>query len=195
MSPHVPRLSRECTELAGSLANELLAFLAVKNGFYAFESALVVLPADIDHEMGLERWNSLSGWRAEYGSLADGCLFFAMDAFGGQFCIADSRVLLFDPETARKEPVADDIAGWESRILEDYRVLTAWPLAHEWQEHNRPLTLRERLVPTTPFVLGGEFVHTNLHAVDAAKAMGFYGNLATQIHGLPDGTPIQLKIV
>jgi hypothetical protein len=195
LSGRAPRLSEECAALAGPLADDLLALLSVKNGFYAFESALLVFPADPEHDRGLERWNSRDVWRDEYGSLADGCLFFAMDVLGGQFCIADSRVFHFDPETTRKEPIAPDIQNWAALVLDDYRTQTGWPLAHEWQQRNRPLARSERLVPKTPFILGGEFVDTNLYALDAVKAMRFYGNLAKQIHDLPPGTPVQFKIV
>src|SRR6266568_426623 len=77
----------------GRLNEELLALLRLKNGFYAFESALHVLPAaPFENEMTLSRWNSFGLWRHEYGELADKKLFFAEDACGNQFCLHEGQI-------------------------------------------------------------------------------------------------------
>src|SRR6266702_176362 len=71
----------------GNRAQELLHLLELKNGFYAFESALEVFPAALfDGRMTLSRWNSHGLWKYEYEGLADGRLFFAQEGFGNQFC-------------------------------------------------------------------------------------------------------------
>lgn len=57
----------------------LFHMLQLKNGFYAFESALHVCPVTSDSETGLEAWNDDSLWRDEYRDLAEGLLFFAED--------------------------------------------------------------------------------------------------------------------
>src|SRR6266704_327800 len=78
----------------GRLGEELLALLRLKNGFYAFESALHVLPAaPFENEMTLSRWNSFGLWRHEYGELiGDEILFFAEDVFGDQFCVNKGEI-------------------------------------------------------------------------------------------------------
>lgn len=82
------------------LEREVLAMLRVRNGFFAFEGALHVLPAGGQPGvMTLEEWNSSHLWSHEYGDLADGLFFFAEDAFGNQFCLREDRVCLFDAET------------------------------------------------------------------------------------------------
>src|SRR5438309_1862194 len=92
-----PTLSGPPMNVGGELAPELLRLLALRNGFYAFESALHVFPAGhIEGVLDIETWNSEVLWRREFGSMADGCLFFAEDIFGGQFCIKDARVHSFD---------------------------------------------------------------------------------------------------
>ena len=101
----------------------------------------------------------------------------------------------FDPETGDREYVADTIDRWAAIVLDDYEAQTLWPLAHEWQAVHGPLASGQRLVPKTPFVLGGEYVIDNLYAADAVEAMRFYGNLATQLHDLPDGAQVRLKVV
>ena len=81
-----PSLGSGLRDLAGAMADPLLDMLGLKNGFYAFESALHVLPSHSnEYEFGLDEWNSGALWRHEYGKMVDGCLFFAEDVFGGQF--------------------------------------------------------------------------------------------------------------
>jgi hypothetical protein len=68
-----PILPAKLLELAGALAGELIELLERKNGFYAFESALHVMPAQSrGHETGLVDWNSEQLWIDEYQGLAKG---------------------------------------------------------------------------------------------------------------------------
>src|SRR5690348_14617911 len=66
-----------------------------KNGFYAFESALHVLPWG-DIESGAELWNSRDLWIKDYGVDVSGLLFFAEDAFGFQFAVGEDGIYSFD---------------------------------------------------------------------------------------------------
>jgi hypothetical protein len=178
------------------LAGDLLQFLRRKNGFYAFESALRVFPArSWGSEVGLLEWNSSGLWIDAYQGMASGCLFFAEDAFGGQFCIRANGIHSFDPETGALKYIADGLEGWADVILRDYRVLTGYPLCHEWQQIHGQLASGARLVPKIPFVVGGKFSLQNLHALNAVAGMRFRGSIAVQIRDLPDGAPIKLKIV
>jgi hypothetical protein len=191
-----PILPSGLLDLAGTLANELIEFLQRKNGFYAFESALHVLPAQASGlEVGLAEWNSEQLWIHEYGSLAKGLLFFAEDIFGCQFCMRTDGIYQFDPETAQIEKLATNLDGWADAILRDYSFLTGYPLAHEWQQVNGGITPGVRLVPKQPFVAGGEFSVQNLSALDAVAAMRLRGNIAVQIKDLPDGATIQFKVI
>lgn len=193
---HQPAISGQLRALAGSLADELLTMLRERNGFYALESALHVFPSrSSQQEIGLEDWNENTLWRNEYKGLAEGCLFFAEDVFGGQFCIKDERVYTFDPETGALDYLADDIEGWAKAIISDYEVLTGYPLAHQWQERNGQLPAKKRLLPKIPFVAGGEFVLDNLYLSDVIDGMRFRANIANQIKDLPDGVQIKFNIV
>lgn len=191
--------------MAGDIANSsltdeamasLLELLRYRNGFYAFESALHVFPAQSNSdEIGLMEWNASELWLREYQGLADDCFFFAEDIFGGQFCLKRDGVYTFDPETGGTTFLAADLEGWANAILTDYEVLTGYPLAHEWQSANERLPAGSRLAPKVPFVLGGEFSASNLYALDAAESMRLRAGLATQIRDLPDGAQIKWKIV
>jgi hypothetical protein len=180
-----------------TLAPGLAQLLGCKNGFFAFESALHVFPAEpVEPEvMSVQRWNDTELWRYEYGSLADGLFFFAEDVFGVQFALGSGRVVSFDPETGDTEAVADDVDGWAARILSEYEQLTAHPVAHAWQEVHGPLAPADRLLPKLPFVAGGEFTVENLHALEAVEGMRARGAIATQINRLPEGTQIRFEAV
>jgi len=180
----------------GRLGNELVSFLQLKNGFYAFESALHVLPAaSFDSGMTLTKWNSFDLWRYEYKALADKMLFFAEDAFGNQFCLHEEQVCSFDAETGQLKTLGSKIEDWATWILSDYKMLTGYPLLHDWQVLNGVLPIGKRLIPKIPFVLGGEYCMQNIDAIDAVSGMRSRGNLAIQIKDVPDGTQIEFRII
>lgn len=179
----------------GALGEELLTLLRQKNGFYAFESALHIFPAaPFEHEMTLSRWNSHGLWRNGYGELAEGCLFFAEDVFGNQFCIRDGRVGSFDSETGRVEVVAGSLEEWAGLILGDYNLHTGHPVAHHWQREHGPLPIGKRLGLKRPLALGGDYAMENLYLVDAIEGMRFKADVARQIKDLPDGTRVEFRI-
>lgn len=191
-----PTLSPSLVERAQPWAAELCGLLNMKNGFYVFESALHVFPAQsTPSAMGLDRWNSSGCWRSTYGELVKDCLFFAEDIFGGQFALKPGGVFQFDPETADQEFIASGLDTWAEAVLADYEVLTGYQLAHRWQVRHGPITPGERLVPKLPFVVGGEFSIDNLYQFDAVEGMRLRGSIATQICDLPDGAELKFEIV
>ena len=196
LSDGTPRIPASLLSLVPRLESQLLKLYWARNGFYAFESALHVFPLTSDAGItDLEKWNSPALWRAEFGSLADGALFFAEDVFGGQFCVAGGGVQRFSPETGEREEIAASIEEWAALIMSDSGIQTGWPLAHDWQARFGPLAVGQRLVPKIPFVLGGEYTAQNLHAIDAVAAMRFYADIAKQTRNLPDGSQVRLRVV
>ena len=196
LNMNAPTLSDELGVLAGLLADDLLGMLNKQNGFYALESALHVFPSHSNQqEIGLDEWNSDALWRNEYQGMAEGCLFFAEDIFGGQFCIKENKIYTFDPETGTLNHLADEIEGWAKAIITDYEVLTGYPLAHQWQENHGQLPANKRLLPKIPFVAGGEIAFDNLYLNDAIDGMKFRADIANQIKDLPDGAQIQFNVV
>jgi hypothetical protein len=170
---------------------QLTELLSLKNGFYAFESALHVLPSTNEKNvMGLQQWNSLLLWRDRYDGLADEIFFFAEDVFGGQFAINSQGVVAFDPETGKCEMLAEDVYGWARRVLSDFEFLTGHTLAHGWQTENRRLKNGHRLAPRVPFVTGGRYDLQNLYEIEASEGMRLRAKLATHIRNLPDGAKI-----
>jgi hypothetical protein len=179
-----------------ALGPELFKLLKFRNGFYAFESALHVFPVSCaaNTEMDLERWNAEALWRRDYGNLVEGLLFFAEDIFQDQFCLSASGVVRFKAETGEIVFLAESIEQWADRILKNHRAETAWPFADQWQRQNGPLERGQRLMPKTPFFLGGEYRIENLWAGPAVEGMRFKADLARQTRNLKDGTDIRLQI-
>jgi len=122
-------------------------------------------------------------------------IFFAEDLFGGQFCFSTDGILRFDPETADLARVADSVDDWAAKLLHDYETMAGYNAAHKWQMANGPLKPRDRLMPKLPFVLGGTGELSNLVSIDGRRLMKNMGNLARQIHDLPDGSKIKFQIV
>lgn len=187
-----PRASVNATEHL----NEAIQLCLRKNGFYAFESALHVYPmgAGCNSHMHAETWNATDGWKRAYGGTVDSLWCFAEDVFGEQFAISDGAIVSFNPETGEVASLADSLEDWACRILVDYEYLTGYPLARDWQAANRPLHPGERLVPKTPFALGGEYNTANLYAMNATKAMELRGDIYRQICGLSDGARVRVTV-
>lgn len=173
----------------------LAELLARRNGFFAFEGALRVFPtAPASVSRDLAAWNSDDLWRGGYGALASGCLFFAEDVFGNQFALTTSGVCSFDAETGERAVLGDSVRAWAEAVLADFEFLTGHPIAHEWQASHGALRANERLLPTTAFVLGGEYALDNLRAVDGAKAMRIRGPVAQKLRDVPDGAAVRLGV-
>jgi hypothetical protein len=180
----------------GKRGKELLALLRRKNGFFSFESSLHLLPLGATSEgLNIAYWNADDTWKSEYGDLLPvPALFFALDAFGNNFCIIDNEIAVFYSESAEVEPVANSIEQWADALIADWKGWSGYELSHEWQIANEPLKLGERLIPKIPFVLGGKYEVANLYNGDICAAMRFRGSIARQISGMPDGTNITLRV-
>ena len=86
------RFRHVAPHLLGKLGYELEALLKRKNGFYAFRSALHVLPVcDEEGIMDLEQWNSRRLWIDDYDDMALGTLFFAEGIFGDQLVLGETK--------------------------------------------------------------------------------------------------------
>ena len=179
----------------GKLGQSLLNLLTLRNGFCAFESALYVFPHSSNRHISLYEWNQSNLWRNEYGQLGRDFLFFAQDAFANQYCLRDKQIWLFEVETGESNTITDSLEGWAKHILDNYKVLTGYPLLHEWQLLNGAINVGKRLLPKIPFVLGGKYTVDNLVDCNSVSVMKTMGNLAIQINDLPDGSKIEFKII
>jgi len=180
-----------------SLPSDLASLLARRNGFYAFESSLFVLPwGRTSNGLDLASWNAPDVWRREYKRVDfSGLLFFAMDIFGDQFWRSSAAVGRLETETGTMERMGSGLEEWAAAILANCRFETGWPLAQEWQSLHGPIPVGHRLVPTIPFAFEGKYEVSNLFAMDTAEALRFRGHLATQMADVPIGTQVEFRVV
>ena len=182
----------EAGPLIGKLAEEIWS---KKNGFYAFESALLVRPFSSQKApLGVAEWNDPSGWKRKFEADLSAEIFFAEDVFGEQFSLRQNGVLKFNPETGETELFAESLDGWAEKILENYALHTGHPLAREWQKKHGALSKGCRLAPKMPFVAGGEYAVSNLASMGDIELIEFRAQIANQIANLPEGAQIQIDV-
>jgi len=177
-----------------TLGGDLFNLLKLMNGFYAFEAALHVFPVSSRDCMSLEEWNSDSFWRSGYRDLAEGLLFFAEDALQDQFCLSAEGIVRFESETGRRAFIAPTIEDWAGTTLGSYAQQTGWILASRWQAENGPIPAGKRLMPRTPFFLGGAYSPSNLWVGDSLEGMRFKADLALQTRNLRDGAQVRVAL-
>jgi len=194
LSPGGPYI--EFLQTWGERGVELASLLACRNGFFAFESCLLVRPFGKNTvPKGIEHWNAREYWVREYELDGESPLFFAEDIFGHPYVIRNERVQKFDPETGEFEDFEDTLTRWSDSVVREYKLETGFPLGHLWQEEHGAIPAGFRLCPKVPFVCGGKFKVENLFLIEDHKGMLSRANLARQIRDCPDGTQIVFKIV
>ena len=175
--------------------SELLSLLSKRNGFYAYESALLVLPAEsCEGTLNVVEWNRFETWKSSYlyHDLTK-VICFGLNIFGDQFCFDSEGFGRLDAETAEIERLGDNLEEWAETIMAEPDYYLGWSIGREWQKRNGPLGSNMRLVPKIPFILGGKFEVDNLYCLDAMKSMQMRGEICTQLHEHPDGSTITIK--
>lgn len=178
----------------GQIGIDLARALQERNGFYAFESALLLRPFQrLGQPLGIVEWNEPALWKSSY-ELDTEALFFAEDAFGVQFCIRGDTVSSFEPETGGYEELATSFDGWIHALSLDLNTRVGFPIAQKWQRSNGALKCGERLLPKLPFVLGGKFENSNLYSLSDVDGMRLRASIANQIKNVPDGGQVVIEL-
>ena len=196
LGPAGPSVELDLGASEGPL-HELPAVISRLNGFFVFNAGVQVFragPEGVGPELGA--WNEPETWKYAYDGLADGLFCFGQDIFGVQFAVEDgARVVTFDPESAVRKPLGASLEDWARWLLGDPSVNGAASFAHAYQAARGPLTPDQRLVPLRLFITGGGYEFENFVVHEAAKAMRIRGPIARQVHDLPDGTTVELRVV
>jgi len=176
--------------------DELLKLLRIKNGFYAFESALHVFPLVMDdwfNSQDLVRWNSPTLWKQAFGKQAETLFAFAEDIFGYQFCSQGDQIVRFDPETGDTERICSSVEEWATLICNDYNFQTGYPVAKAWQIQHGPIAQGNRLVPIYPLISKeGSYDVSNFYEVDDLKGMLSRADFARQVRDVKDGQQVRI---
>lgn len=190
------RLAERSLSISESHKEEVLHMLAIRNGFYAFESALHVFPFASENwfeNQDVVRWNLPSTWKQAYGEEIAGLFAFAEDVFGYQFCTCQNRIVRFDPETGEVEEVCTTVEEWAALVCRDFNLQTGYPIAHKWQAAKGPIRPGNRLVPIYPFVSSqGTYELSNLYEINAVEGMLSRADFARQIKSVPDGSQVRI---
>ena len=190
-----PTIQFSNSQNSPKLESELVNLLNCHNGFFAFESALRVFPAQtVPASFGLGDWNVGGLWKSAYLGLADQLVCFAEDIFANQFAIAGQAIVLFNVETGEMSQFSSSIEEWAEKILTDYDFATGYTFARDWQKMHGPLSGRQRLLPTLPFVVGGDYAISNMKAIDGDRVLRSFGGFASQIHNKPNGARVRLTL-
>lgn len=183
------------TETRSALGYLIDYILSERNGFYAFESALLVRPLSSQSlPVGVVEWNDAAGWKKRFQTDLSAEMFFAEDVFGEQFSLREEGIFKFNPETGAVEYFAKTLEDWAETVCEGFGMHTGHPLAHEWQRQHGALKNGQRLAPKIPFVAGGEYCVANLVPMDDIELMVYRAQIANQIANLPDGADIKIEV-
>ncbi len=137
-------------------------------------------------------WNRPGLWKSHYARhRLDQWTCFAENIFGEPFCFGDKGFGRMDAETGGIEMLGASLDDWAGAILADPDYHLGHSLAHAWQAKHGGIEPGMRLVPRRPFILGGGFEIDNLYPLESLQAMRFRGDVATQLHDVPDGSTVQ----
>jgi hypothetical protein len=163
------------------------------NGGYFFDNALHLLGSN-DGDFDIFVFNHFV--QDIYKSKVAGFFFFAEDLFGHLFAFRDSKVFLFFIDAAEYKFVADRFEDWVHIVIDD----PDYYLGYTFAQNADPQTIKKlsegyRMGATMPFVLGGAYNMENLRLKNYKENLEFSASIAHQISDVPDGTPIQFKII
>jgi hypothetical protein len=129
------------------------AMLQWRNGFYAFNGLLHVFGAcESPPNHSLLAWNDTNnGWRKSWGSVTEGCTFFAQSAFGEQFGYRGGKVVRLRALEGRVEAAAATFEEWLQMVLLDPDFALDKRLFDACVRVHGPLPRGGHFVPTMPY--------------------------------------------
>lgn len=147
---------------------------------------------------GIQRWNSVTGWRRAWMEFSPDAFFFGEDLFGNQLTLVpgQANVFLWNHECDELADLLLDPPTLLETVLES---------GVDWIDAYTPEMLavaRRRLldVPgichlhwTQPLILGGRAALENASVLEAASHLKAHAELWAQLRGLPPGTEVIIK--
>lgn len=129
----------------------------------------------------------------KYGELANNLISIGQDIFGNQFVfdIASGYFLQFNCETGDKSFMGKQFQEFIINLTSDIEYYSGESFLLNFKDK---IELNQRLCPKKPFTIGGGFEKDNLFVLEFPKYLYFYADIAEQLHNLPEGTRIVLKV-
>lgn len=163
------------------------------NGGFFLDSSLQFYGFTIEQDYrNIETVNNI--FLKEYDIYSAGLRTIGQDVFGNQFVydLYTQHIFLFNIETADKEKLGEDFATFIEKLYTDIEYYSGRKFL---LNYTNTITLNQRLCPKKPFTIGGEYKNENFYACNFPSYFEFFADIARQIHELPNGTPIKIKIV
>ena len=162
-----------------------------------FDGALYVrnnFSTSVFHSIG--DWNEYSLWKKFFpeDKLKE-VYFFADNILSYQYGIYDEKVVMLNPEDSSLEIVASSLDEWFSVIKSDKVTYLYSDILEEWESRNGKILLGEKLIPSIPFIIGGDYELDIFIKCTELEAMRYYSQYAKTLYKLPDGNVVKLKIV
>jgi hypothetical protein len=110
---------------------------------------------------------------------------------------SEGRVWWLRPELLSCEMVAEDSSQYR-RLRSDPEFVVDWRmdrLVAQAQERLGPVGGTRCYCLKLPASIGGEYEASNLGRIEIAELVGVCGDIARQIRDLPEGTPVEIRIV
>lgn len=143
---------------------------------------------DSQHDL-LAEWRWMIGGHARaVGWSSAGDLFYSDER---------DQIWHLDTGAGTAEPVAESPSEFELVLVDATRSedLFLLPVVRAYEAAHGRLTAGQCLGFTTLPVFGGPYSAHNRYAITIAEHVSFTGDLHRQIHDLPDGTAVKIKVV
>jgi len=163
----------------------------VNGGFFFGNSLQIYSVGDVNEFNDIGVVNQYI--KINYSDMLQNEFFFAQDIFGNQFGFSTRDIVFFNIETGEKEYIAKGFCDWIDLILNDLEYYLGTKIIEKWNSKTTNISYNERLCPTIPFVMGGEYEVENLYASPFPSYILANANIANQINNLPDGTNIEIN--
>jgi hypothetical protein len=189
-------LTKESIEKVESILSDYsyFSFIEKVNGGFFYDYSLQLYSINTSFEFhDIIKVNEVI--KKEYGGIVADDFFFGQEIFGNQFGYSNDGIIFLNSETGEREKIANNFDDWIEVLKADLDYLTGKNIAKVWNNSNVSFTPNERLYPKKPFVMGGEYKIENLFPLGYPKYISAYANIANQIHNLPNGTKLKLKII
>ncbi len=118
------------------------------------------------------------------------------DLFGNQFVIENDLISFLNIESGELTEVCSDRRYLIDAIEKDFDYFTVRNIS-EKLSHTDIIQLANgfRFCPKFPFVLGGEYEFNNIYLKECFSNIDLNFSIAFQMHNLPDGTKVKIKIL
>lgn len=171
---------------------EYLKFLGKYNGGYFYNNALHLfgITTRLDYcDVGIA--NQL--FKTNWGAFGKDIFVLGEDIFGNFIVKSAKGVELFFIESGEMEFVAPTFTTAMFKICEEPSYYTGYGFVSD-RVVMESLGEGFRYGPKLPFILGGEYVHTNLVLKPWLDNLLFCSDIANQVKNVPDGAKFKIKI-